>query len=102
VSDFQDLLLICGALALPFFLEDGLTPHRCYTAAPYLGNRECVLTFVTFVTDDGSAIQDALQEITNQRSVPNIFINKQHIGGNSDLQAHKSQLPALLKDAGAL
>ncbi|OQD75261.1 hypothetical protein PENDEC_c008G05917 [Penicillium decumbens] len=52
--------------------------------------------------DDGSAIQDALQEITNQRSVPNIFINKQHIGGNSDLQAHKSQLPALLKDAGAL
>jgi glutaredoxin 3 len=34
--------------------------------------------------------------------VPNIYIKKQHIGGNSDLQAKKSQLPDLLKDAGAL
>jgi glutaredoxin 3 len=40
--------------------------------------------------------------MTNQRSVPNIFINKKHIGGNSDLQAKKSELPALLKGAGAL
>ncbi|KAH8692759.1 putative glutaredoxin Grx1 [Talaromyces proteolyticus] len=51
---------------------------------------------------DGSAIQDALEEITNQRSVPNIFIKQQHIGGNSDLQARKADLPQLLKDAGAL
>jgi glutaredoxin 3 len=54
------------------------------------------------VIDDGAAIQDALQEITNQRSVPNIFIGQKHIGGNSDLQAKKSQLPELLKEAGAL
>jgi glutaredoxin 3 len=53
-------------------------------------------------TDDGIAIQDALEEINGQRSVPNIYIKKQHIGGNSDLQAKKSQLPQLLKDAGAL
>lgn len=52
--------------------------------------------------DDGAAIQDALQEITNQRSVPNIFIGQKHIGGNSDLQAKKAQLPNLLKEAGAL
>lgn len=52
--------------------------------------------------DDGAAIQDALEEITSQRSVPNIFINKEHIGGNSDLQARKNELPQLLKDAGAL
>jgi len=52
--------------------------------------------------DDGAAIQDALEEITSQRSVPNIFIGKKHIGGNSDLQAKKSNLPSLLKDAGAL
>jgi len=51
---------------------------------------------------DGAAIQDALQEITNQRSVPNIFIGKKHIGGNSDLQAKKSELPELLKAANAL
>ncbi|KAI9812187.1 MAG: hypothetical protein M1827_004853 [Pycnora praestabilis] len=52
--------------------------------------------------DDGAAIQDALQEITNQRSVPNIFIKQKHIGGNSDLQAKKGELPGLLKDAGAV
>ncbi|KJY00445.1 glutaredoxin like protein [Zymoseptoria brevis] len=52
--------------------------------------------------DDGAAIQDALEEITSQRSVPNIFINKKHIGGNSELQSKKSQLPNLLKDANAI
>ncbi|KAJ9620470.1 Glutaredoxin [Taxawa tesnikishii (nom. ined.)] len=53
--------------------------------------------------DDGSAIQDALQEITNQRSVPNIFINKEHIGGNSDIQAlPKDQLKSKLTTAHAL
>jgi glutaredoxin 3 len=40
--------------------------------------------------------------MTGQTSVPNIFIKKEHIGGNSDLQAMKSKLPNLLKDAGAL
>ncbi|KIV88078.1 hypothetical protein B0A52_05303 [Exophiala mesophila] len=52
--------------------------------------------------DDGAALQDALEEITGQRSVPNIFISQQHIGGNSDLQAKKSQLDNLLKSAGAI
>ncbi|KAI1869932.1 hypothetical protein JX265_003238 [Neoarthrinium moseri] len=54
--------------------------------------------------DDGSAIQDALVEISGQRSVPNIFINKKHIGGNSDLQEtrHKGKLDDLLKEANAL
>jgi glutaredoxin 3 len=54
------------------------------------------------VVDDGPAIQAALKEINGQSSVPNIYIKKQHIGGNSDLQARKSELPTLLKDAGAL
>lgn len=52
--------------------------------------------------DDGADIQDALEEITSQRSVPNIFIAQKHIGGNSDLQAKKAQLPNLLKEAGAV
>ncbi|KAK3622818.1 Glutaredoxin [Elasticomyces elasticus] len=52
--------------------------------------------------DDGAAIQDALEEMTHQRSVPNIFIDKKHIGGNSDLQAKKSQLSNLLKEAHAI
>ncbi|KAJ5083611.1 hypothetical protein N7456_013038 [Penicillium angulare] len=50
---------------------------------------------------DGDAIQAALQEISGQRTVPNIFIGQKHIGGNSDLQALKSQLPELLKAVGA-
>ncbi|GAB7353034.1 hypothetical protein MBLNU459_g3590t1 [Dothideomycetes sp. NU459] len=53
--------------------------------------------------DDGAAIQDALQQITNQRSVPNIFIGKEHIGGNSDLQAlDKTKLKAKLTSVKAL
>ncbi|GAV48563.1 hypothetical protein ZYGR_0K00680 [Zygosaccharomyces rouxii] len=36
--------------------------------------------------DDGQDIQDALYEINGQRTVPNIYIDGKHIGGNSDLQ----------------
>ena len=53
-------------------------------------------------TDDGADIQAALEELTGQRSVPNIFIGQKHIGGNSDLQGKKDELPTLLKDAGAV
>tara|TARA_R110002003_G_scaffold27_23_gene1492 strand:+ start:326 stop:517 length:192 start_codon:yes stop_codon:yes gene_type:complete len=53
-------------------------------------------------TDDGSAMQATLGEMTGQTTVPNIFIAKKHIGGNSDLQAQKSNLKTLLKDAGAV
>ncbi|KAF2834689.1 glutaredoxin domain-containing protein [Patellaria atrata CBS 101060] len=52
--------------------------------------------------EDGAALQDALQDITNQRSVPNIFIGQKHIGGNSDLRRRKQELPELLKEAGAV
>ncbi|KAA6408033.1 MAG: glutaredoxin [Lasallia pustulata] len=52
--------------------------------------------------DDGAAMQDALHEITGQRTVPNIFIKQQHIGGNSDLQAKSQELPELLREAGAV
>merc|ERR1711964_171423 len=52
--------------------------------------------------DDGAAIQDALEEMTKQRSVSNIFIGQKHIGGNSELQAKKSELSKLLKDANAI
>ncbi|ROV89991.1 hypothetical protein VPNG_10010 [Cytospora leucostoma] len=52
---------------------------------------------------DGSDIQDALLEISGQRTVPNIYIGQEHIGGNSDLQALGSdKLKSKLKNAGAL
>lgn len=52
--------------------------------------------------DDGSAIQSALAEMTGQKTVPNVWIDKKHIGGNSDMEAKRKELPQLLKDAGAL
>ncbi|KAI4177027.1 MAG: hypothetical protein LQ343_000507 [Gyalolechia ehrenbergii] len=52
--------------------------------------------------DDGTDLQNALEEISGQRSVPNIYISQKHIGGNSDLQAKKGELPSLLKEAGAV
>jgi len=54
--------------------------------------------------DDGSEIQNALAELTGQRTVPNVFIGKQHVGGNSDLQDKKAsgELVKLLENAGAL
>jgi glutaredoxin 3 len=55
-----------------------------------------------FFVDDGAALQDALEEITGQRSVPNIFIAHKHIGGNSDLQGKQGELDGLLKSAGAV
>ena len=38
----------------------------------------------------GSAIQDYLLKKTGQRTVPNIFIKEEHIGGCSDLEDLKS------------
>ncbi|KAL8728517.1 MAG: hypothetical protein Q9166_005339 [cf. Caloplaca sp. 2 TL-2023] len=52
--------------------------------------------------DDGADLQNALEEISGQRTVPNIYISQKHIGGNSDLQSKKSELPDLLKEAGAV
>lgn len=51
--------------------------------------------------DDGAEIQEALYEINGQKTVPNIYIDGKHIGGNSDLQELKNsgKLEELLKDA---
>ncbi|KAF8346092.1 thioredoxin-like protein [Amanita rubescens] len=34
--------------------------------------------------DDGSKIQDYLVEKSGQRTVPNVFINKEHVGGSDN------------------
>ena len=36
--------------------------------------------------DDGADIQEALLELTGQRTVPNVFIKGEHLGGNDDTQ----------------
>lgn len=57
-----------------------------------------------YAIDDGAELQNALEDISGQRTVPNVYIKQKHIGGNSDLQSLKSagKLKALLKDAGAM
>ncbi|KAJ3216713.1 hypothetical protein HK099_005761 [Clydaea vesicula] len=49
---------------------------------------------------NGSSIQDYIEELTGQRTVPNTFINGKSIGGNDKLQALNSsgQLTKLLQD----
>lgn len=37
--------------------------------------------------DNGDDIQRALQVISGQRTVPNVFVKGQHLGGNDDTQA---------------
>ena len=36
---------------------------------------------------EGVKIQSVLFEITNQKSVPNVFVKGKHLGGNDDTQA---------------
>jgi len=49
--------------------------------------------------EDGSKIQDYLLEKTGQRTVPNIFINQEHIGGCDAVVALQSsgKLPVVPK-----
>jgi glutaredoxin 3 len=36
--------------------------------------------------ENGAAIQQALLDMTGQRTVPNVFVKGNHIGGNDDTQ----------------
>lgn len=53
--------------------------------------------------EDGEQLQAALLELTQQRTVPNVFVKGQHVGGNDDTQqaAQSGKLAALLKTPGA-
>mmetsp|Transcript_3225 Transcript_3225/g.7828 ORF Transcript_3225/g.7828 Transcript_3225/m.7828 type:complete len:135 (+) Transcript_3225:49-453(+) len=35
---------------------------------------------------NGAAIHKELQDLTKQRTVPNVFVKNEHVGGNSDVQ----------------
>ncbi|KAJ7171069.1 hypothetical protein C8R46DRAFT_1032754 [Mycena filopes] len=54
-------------------------------AAKYPG--ETPVVFELNQREDGADIQAYLADKTGQRTVPNIFVNKQHVGGNDDTQA---------------
>ena len=46
------------------------------------------VTFKAFELDEqknGAALQAALKKLSGQNTVPNVYINKQHIGGNDKM-----------------
>ena len=53
---------------------------------------------------DGAAMQQALLARSGQRTVPNVFVNGEHLGGNEEVQTlHKAgKLVPKLQAAGAL
>jgi len=53
--------------------------------------------------EDGDQLQTALFTMTQQRTVPNVFVAGQHVGGNDDTQqaARSGKLTALLCEADA-
>ncbi|BBN10050.1 glutaredoxin 3 [Marchantia polymorpha subsp. ruderalis] len=53
---------------------------------------------------DGDEIQSALTNWTKQRTVPNVFVGGQHIGGCDDTMSKHNggKLLPLLKEAGAV
>ncbi|MGK7890055.1 MAG: glutaredoxin 3 [Leptolyngbyaceae cyanobacterium] len=64
------------------------------------------VNYTEYVLDGDEAARDAMvaRGTNGRRSVPQVFINDQHIGGNDDLQALERQgkLDALLKQTEAL
>ena len=65
-------------------------PH-CNTAKQTLQSKGYAFTAIELdQIGNGGDIQNALAEKTGQRTVPNIFINGEHLGGNSDLQTANS------------
>ncbi|CCH46448.1 Glutaredoxin-C6 [Wickerhamomyces ciferrii] len=63
------------------FCQETLATFKDLNVQPYILQLNTI--------DDGSDIQDALAEITGQKTVPNVFIDGKHIGGNSDVQSLK-------------
>ena len=49
--------------------------------------------------DEGIELQMALFDKTKQKSVPNVFVNGEHLGGNDDTQAaaRNGKLQEMLK-----
>ena len=77
-------------------------PHCAKTRALFKEGNVEVKYFELDLIDDGADVQEALKEKTGQKTVPNVFIGGQHIGGNSDVQAlhQKGELAQKLTAAG--
>ena len=94
------------------FIKDAIASHDAVifskTYCPYctrtkdlfrdVGAGKDVAVFELDNMENGDAIQGALLAMTKQRTVPNVFVKGQHIGGNDDSQkaAREGKLQAML------
>jgi len=77
----------------------------CHKAKQALNEEGAVYEVIELDTKENMiAIQDALQIVSGRRTVPNVFIKGQTIGGGDDTVAkhHSGELRQLLLEAGAL
>ena len=67
--------------------------------APQPSKRGGLLSQAAHPGEEGAKLQDALLEVTGQRTVPNVFIGGKHLGGNDDTQkaAASGALAEMLK-----
>ncbi|XP_043563507.1 thioredoxin reductase 3 [Chiloscyllium plagiosum] len=53
--------------------------------------------------EEGNGMQDVLHEMTGQKTVPNVFVNKAHVGGcDKTVQAHEDGLLKKLLEGGEM
>ncbi|NXW10866.1 GLRX1 protein, partial [Fregetta grallaria] len=89
--------------------NDGVTLF-VKAGCPYCSNAMEILKEYNFVPGrlqvfDITGMEDVqhyLQQRTGQRTVPRVFLGRHCIGGSSDLQNMRSQLPGMLRQIGAL
>ncbi len=77
----------------------------CTAAKSLLKSLGAAYTEINLETvEDGFALEEHLNDATNQFTVPNIFIHGKHIGGCDDMKAlhQKGKLVPLLKEAGVI
>jgi len=74
-------------------------PYCAQTKALFDGMSQPYVAVELDQRDDGQELQAALLDMTKQRTVPNVFVNGQHVGGNDDTQraATSGKLAELLK-----
>lgn len=76
-------------------------PHCRMTKNLFEGRTDVdVATHELDMVQNGNAIQNELAKMTGQRTVPNVFVNNKHLGGNDDTQLafRDGKLEAMLKE----
>jgi glutaredoxin 3 len=93
----------CDSTHFYFLLHQKVTvfsktycPHCTATKALFAELKVPAKIHELDVLPDGGAMQDALLELTGQRTVPNVFINGKHLGGNDKVMMNGTNVSHFL------